>query len=228
MVPPSYPCDQSFDFWKPAQDSSFDAIDHSELDERKEEVNEEVKRQRMSNRGSSHTEWYLVERFATVEVFRASEIYSQLKKFTLKNSWRSGQNKVESWVCKYSRKAQFKKCPRILKLEYLPSRMGVFIFDNDKHCDHESDHFNTRGTNKRYSWTKQHNQIFFPLMAAGSSAKVILRELWAHKLTDVFGNYPTLLQINTKKNYLFKREDIRKGRQKNAPSNSPYQVNIDQ
>ena len=174
----------------------------------------------MSNRGTgSHTEWYLVERFATIEVFRASEIYSQLKMFTLKNSWRSGQNKVESWVCKYSRKAQFKKCPRMLKLEYLLSRMEVFVSDNDHHCNHESDLFNTKGTNKKYSWTTQHEQIFFALMAAGSSAKVILRELWAHGLTDMYGKYPTLLQINTKKSYMFKKEDLRTVIQKTRTTN---------
>ena len=203
------------------QDSSFDSINHSELDGRKGEV----KRQRMSSRGTgSHTEWYLVERFPTVEAFRASEIYSQLKMFTLKNSWRSGHTKVESWVCKYSRKAQFKKCQRMLKLEYLLSRMEVFVFDNDNHCNHESDLFNMRGTNKKYSWTEQHEQIFFPLMAAGSSAKVILRELWAHGLTDMYGKYPTLLQINTKKNYMFKKEDLRTGIQKNATSDPHHQL----
>ena len=159
----------------------------------------------MSNRGSSHTEWYLLERFPTLETFRTSEIYSQLKMFTMKNSWKSGRTKVESWVCKYSRKALFKKCKRMLRLEYLHSRMEVFVFDNDNHCNHESDLFNTRGTNKKYSWTMQQEQTFFPLMAAGSAAKVILGELWAHGLTDVFGNYPTLLQINTKKNYLYKK-----------------------
>ena len=65
--------------------------------------NEEVKR--IKRRGQN-IEWHLVERFPTVEVFRASQIYPQLKMFTLKNSWKSGQTKVESWVCKYSRKAQ--------------------------------------------------------------------------------------------------------------------------
>ena len=78
--------------------------------------------------------WHLVERFPTVEAFRSSQIYPQLKMFTLKNSWKSGQTKVESWVCKYARKAQYKKCQRMLKLEYQLSRMEVF--DNDNHCDH--------------------------------------------------------------------------------------------
>ena len=146
--------------------------------------------------------------------FRDSEIYPQLKRFTLKNSWKSGRTKVESWVCKYARKAQYKKCQRMLKLEYLLLRMEVLVFDNNNHCDHESDQLKRRGTNKKYLWTEQHEQIFSTLMLAGSTARVILEELWAHGLTDIYGNYPTLLQINTKKNYMFKKGD-RWGIQKN-------------
>ena len=181
--------------------------------------NEEVKR--IKRRGQN-IEWHLVERFPTVDAFRASQIYPQLKMFTLKNSWKSGQTKVESWVCKYARKAQYKKCQRMLKLEYQLSRMEVF--DNDNHCNHESDQLKLRRTNKKYLWTEQHEQIFPSLMLAGATAKAILRELWAHGLTDIFGNFPTLLQINTKKNYMFKKRDIDGRRIQNARPRTYHHV----
>ena len=83
----------------------------------------------------------------------------------------------------------------------------------------------TRGTNKKYLWTEQHEQIFPSLILAGATAKAILRELWAHGLTDIFGNFPTLLQINTKKNYMFKKRDIDRRRiQKNARPRTYHQV----
>ena len=70
------------------------------------------------------------------------------------------------FTLKYARKAQYKKCQRMLKLEYLLSRMEVFVFDNDNHCDHESDQLKRRGANKKYLWTEEHEQIFPPLMLA--------------------------------------------------------------
>ena len=43
-----------------------------------------------------------------------------------------------------------------------------------------------------------------PLVKARATAKVILRELESKAATNRHGVYPTLLQLNTKKNYMFK------------------------
>ena len=65
---------------------------------------------------------------------------------------------------------------------------------------------NIWGAGKKYIWTPNQEEIMLPLVKARSTAKVILRELEAQGAADRHGNFPTLLQLNTKKNYMFKTQ----------------------
>ena len=150
--------------------------------------------------------WKLAESFENVPEFKASNLFEDLKDFSVKNKWEAGHADVESLVCKFSRRTNYKKCPRLMKIEYCSTSQAVNVFDNQCEHNHEIDLTNTRGAGKKYMWTPQQTEIMLPLVKARATAKVILRELESKGATDRHGVFPTLLQLNTKKNYMFKTQ----------------------
>ena len=185
----------------------FDILDNAEVEE-EEEVREEeddINLQGRPRRGED-VPWKLTESYANMAEFKASEVYQDLNMFTVKNTWKAGGAKAQALTCKFSRKSNYKKCPKMLKVEYSSTDQRVRVFDNQCEHHHEVDMTNIRGTGKKYIWTPQQEAIMLPLVKARASAKVILRELQTQAATDRHGAFPTLLQLNTKKNYMFKTQ----------------------
>ena len=185
----------------------FDIQDNGELEEEVEEE-EEIGLGGGNARGrrGEDVAWQLAGSFENVAEFKASDVFKDLKTFTIKNTWKAGHAEVEALVCKFVRRANHVKCPRMMKLEYSSSNQGVSVFHNQCDHHHEVDVTNTRGTGKKYMWTPAQEDIMLPLVKARATAKVILRELESKAATDRHGVFPTLLQLNTKKNYMFKTQ----------------------
>ena len=191
--------------------NDHDGFDHNFIDnsEALEEEHEEEQMEAGGRRGrgkgrAEDVAWEKIDSFENAEDFKQSEIYKDLTNFTMRNFWKSGHAEVEARTCKFARRANYKKCPRMIKLEFSSTSQGVDVFDNQCEHIHEVDVTNTRGAGKKYIWTPVQEDIMLPLVKARATAKVILRELESKAATNRHGVYPTLLQLNTKKNYMFK------------------------
>ena len=193
-----------------ADDLGFDIVDNSDIAadvELEEEVGDErVEGNKNIPKRGKDIDWVKIAIFDNVEEFKASEPYNDLKNFSVKNSWKAVHAEVEVFTCKHARRAKWKRCGRMMKLEYSTRDQGVVVFDNQCDHHHEVDVTNIRGAGKKYIWTPHQEEIMLPLVKARSTAKVILRELEAQGASDRHGNFPTLLQLNTKKNYMFKTQ----------------------
>ena len=61
--------------------------------------------------------------------FNNSEEYGLLKEITKKKSWMNDYADSETWACKHTWKAHYRKCPRLVKLEYLGASQTVVMLD---------------------------------------------------------------------------------------------------
>jgi hypothetical protein len=184
----------------------FGIIDNSEALEEEEDLGEQPETAGGTRpRGRAEdVEWQHIESFENAEDFKRSEIYKDLPNFTIRNKWKALHAESEALTCRFARRTNYKKCPRMIKLEYSSIGPGVNVFDNQCEHQHDVDVNNIRGTGKKYIWTPIQEEIMLPLVKARSTAKVILRELESKGATDRNGVFPSLLQVNTKKNYMFK------------------------
>ena len=185
-------------------DFDFDVIDHAEDDEYDEEEATHAPRGASGGHRGPDIQWKEVMRWQDETEFNNSEEYGLLKEFTKKKSWMSDYADSETWACKYSRKAHFRKCPRMVKLEYLGASKTVIMLDNSQEHDHTIDA--DYGGGKKYCWTPVQEGIVLPLARSRATATVVDRELRRQGAVDSQGNYPTLGQINIKKNYMFKTQ----------------------
>ena len=103
-------------------------------------------------------QWKLVESFENVTEFKASKVFEDLKDFSIKNKWHAGHAEVESLVCKFSRRANFKKCPRLMKIEYCSTSQAVSVFDNQ--CDHNHPDIDLRS---HFQFYKEEGKVFILL-----------------------------------------------------------------
>ena len=71
--------------------------------------------------------------------FKNSEEFNMLKMFTKRKTWRSDYADCETWACKHARKAHYKKCPRLVKLEFLGASKTVIMLDNSEDHNHAID-----------------------------------------------------------------------------------------
>ena len=84
------------------------------------------------------------------------------------------------------------------------------MLTNMKEHKHEVNPDYTNGKGKKYLWTVEQEEILMLLVNAKASATVILRQLKVHNAMDAKGNFPTISQINTKKNYMYRTKVIEK------------------
>jgi hypothetical protein len=121
-------------------DFDFDVIDHAEDDEEDKEEAAQAPRGASGGHRGPDIQWKEVMRWQDETEFNNSEEYGLLKKeFTKKKSWMSDYADSETWACKHSRKAHFRKCPRMVKLEYLGASKTVVMLDNSQEHDHTID-----------------------------------------------------------------------------------------
>ena len=56
---------------------------------------------------------------------------------SLKKVWKTRYAECETLQCKFARKANYKKCERLIKVEYLNTSQEVVVLDNQKEHKHE-------------------------------------------------------------------------------------------
>ena len=100
----------------------FNVIDHAEDDEDDEEEAAQAPRGASGGHRGPDIQWNENE-------FKNSEEYGLLKEFTKKKSWMSYYADSETWACKHTWKAHYRKCPRLVKLEYLGASKTVVMLD---------------------------------------------------------------------------------------------------
>ena len=149
-------------------DFDFDVIDHAEDDEDDEEEAAQAPRGASGGHRGPDIQWNENE-------FKNSEEYGLLKEFNKKKSWRSDYADSETSACKHARKAHFRKCPRLLKLEYLGASKTVVMLDNSQEHNHAMDA--NYGDGKKYCWTPVQEGIVLPLARSRATATVVDREL---------------------------------------------------
>ena len=108
-------------------DFDLDVIDHANLDgEEDEEEVTQAPRVATGGRRGPDVQWREVVRWEDVDAFKHSDEFKLLKMFTRrKKPWKSEYADWETWACKHARKAQYKKCPRKIKIEYLAASRVV-------------------------------------------------------------------------------------------------------
>ena len=79
----------------------------------------------------------------------------------------------------------------------------MVMLDNFMEHDHSVDPDFT-GAGKKFCWTPVQEEIVLAMARSRGSAVVVDRELRRQEAVDGRGSYPTLGQINTKKNYMLK------------------------
>ena len=129
---------------------------------------------------------------------------------SLKKVWKTRYAECEALQCKFARKANYKKCERLIKVEYLNTSQEVVVLDNHQEHKHEINSDYTSGKGIKYLWTVEQEEIILLLINAKASATVILRQLRERNAPDAKGNFPNLCQINTKKNYMYKTKVMKK------------------
>ena len=144
--------------------------------------------------------WQEVVRFEDRDKWNSSEEFKELKGFNMKKPWETQYAANETWCCKYSQKAHYQKCPRMVKLEFLNASQEVVLLDNGLEHRHEVDEAHTT-LHKKYLWTPRQEEVMMPLVRNKATPTVIMRELQRQDATNVRGIYPN--QINTKKKYMW-------------------------
>ena len=186
-------------------DFDLDVIDHADLEEEEDE-DELAQAPRVAPGGhrGPDIQWKEVIRWEDENDFKNAEEFDMLKMFTKRKTWRSDYADCETWACKHARKAHYKKCPRLVKFEFLGASKTVIMLDNSEDHDHaiNADY----GGGRKYCWTPVQEGIVLPLARSRATATVVDRELRRQGAMDGRGTYPTLGQINTKKNYVFKTQ----------------------
>ena len=183
-------------------DFDQDVIDHAYLkDEEDQEEVAQAPRVAPSGRRGPDIQWREVVRWEDEGAFKHSDEFKLLKMFTRrKKPWKSEYADYETWACKHARKANYKKCPRMVKLEYLAASRVVVMLDNCMDHDHSTDP--DYGGGKKFCWTPVQEGIVLAMARSRATAVVVDRELRRQEARDSRGNFPTLGQINTKKNYM--------------------------
>ena len=160
-----------------------------ENDEEDDEENAPKKR-----RGKDR-EWKLTANFANQDIYKDSDIYTEIKSEMYRNrNWNTEDSRVELYLCNYSRKAGYKSCPRLFRVEYSHTSLDIFVYGTEDEHQHEEDP--EYQTNLNYRWTEAQEEVIHQhLRTGGKSNKIIWRQLRDDNLTNASGRLPTLEQV---------------------------------
>ena len=161
-------------------------------------------------------QWIQVSSFSANELFKDSDTYKSLKAdFTLKRKAESEAGFTETYICRYSRRMGFVKCPKVFRVIYSADSHDVYVEETSGAHDHAEDP-DSVSTSGVYHWSHLATQIITEGVSNNLKPAVILRNLRSRgALSDP---EPTRIQLNNKISHIKKKGNM------NEPCNNTHDL----
>ena len=175
-----------------------DYVDISEYPEIEDSIEEEVFLTR--GRGKD-IDWQDYLLFRSPEQYKSSELFKEISEImTMKKDWKNKESRCKNYICKYSEKRGWKKCPRQYKICFLNTSMDIMTFCTiEEHFHEENPTFTTKSN---YHWTAQQEAIVLRGIKNNVKNSLILRNIKDEGAVNGSGIFPNLVQVGVKKRYL--------------------------
>ena len=161
-------------------------------------------------------EWIPRSSFSSNETFKESEIYKDLRAgFTLKRKGDSEAGFTETYICRYSRRMGYVRCPKVFRVVYSSDSYDVHVEETSGEHDHSEDPDSVSRSGV-YHWSQLATQIVTEGVSNNLKPTVILRNLRARgALSDP---EPTRIQLNNKISHVKKKGNL------NEPCNTTHDL----
>ena len=141
-------------------------------------------------------EWIPASSFGSDTLYKESQIYNELKEsYTLKRKSEAQSGVVENYVCRFSRRAGYVKCPKQFRVIFPDDSFDVHI--EETNCPHNhAENPDSLPTTGIYHWSHRATEIIKEGVTNNLKPTVILRNLRTQNaLSDP---EPSRVQLNNK------------------------------